>query len=82
MSANGNSPYEGPFTVSDEQRRTAALHEAVETIKNVRGGFTTFQVVHTAALYERYLFTGETPPEPIPEPVVSQGTGEQTDADI
>lgn len=41
---------------------------ALETVRNVRN-FTNYQVVHTADLYQKFILTGETPPEPnIPPP--------------
>lgn len=44
-----------------QRARTDALSLAVETVKNARN-FTNFQVVHTAALYESYIWDGTVPP--------------------
>jgi len=44
-------------------RRAKALEMAVETVRTVRD-FSTYQVVHTAHLYEQFLETGSTPPAP------------------
>lgn len=45
------------------QSRTKALELAVETVKSTRA-FTNFQVIHTAASYEAYIWDGTTPPLP------------------
>lgn len=66
---------------TEKQRRdtrTAALSLAVDTVKNARN-FTNFQVVHTAALYESYIWDGSVPPEPSQAPV---GTQEDDDGAV
>ena len=44
-------------------RRARALELAVQTVQAVRG-FTNFQVVHMADLFEKYIADGTTPPRP------------------
>ena len=58
----GFSP--GPYA-DDKARRAKALELAVETVQSVRG-FTNFQVVHTADLYEKYIADGTLPPRTQP----------------
>jgi hypothetical protein len=48
--------------------RVTALSLAVQTVSHVQG-FTSFQVVQTAQLYEQYIVDGKVPPTAtIPEP--------------
>lgn len=54
------------------QSRANALSLAVETVKGAKN-FTNFQVVHTAALYQNYIWDGTTPPVATQAPVEVQG---------
>lgn len=49
-------------TIEKQRRdiRTTALALAVETVQNVKN-FTNYQVVHTAAVYEKYIWDAEVP---------------------
>lgn len=55
------SPLDNPTT-----RRAKALELAVETIRHAQK-FTTFEVVHTAALYDSFMASGNTPPPTVEE---------------
>lgn len=46
--------------------RVQALELAIKTVANVQN-FTNFQVVHTAKLYESYIFDGTVPPVTVAE---------------
>lgn len=46
--------------------RVQALELAIKTVANVQN-FTNFQVVHTAKLYEAYIFDGTVPPITVAE---------------
>lgn len=78
----GGGKFAGPFAgtsgfvasqyADDRVRRAKALELAVETVQAVRG-FTNFQVVHTADLYEKYIADGTLPPRTQPDNTETEG---------